>query len=105
MLQQTSLAGRIIAALDEAAGAAFDPEAPGDIVEIREGEAMEWIAQTYRDTEMINLFRIVDTGHQDSFIAVCTGDGGRISRTIGPAISEEDLKVRVGNAPEGWTEV
>jgi hypothetical protein len=99
-----SLFERLTSALDEAGDTVFNPTDIDAFVELEDGESMTWLAQTYRHTEMINLF-CLSQGGRDTYLAVCTGDGGRLTGWLGPQSTLAHLKEDIGEVPEGWTEV
>ena len=99
-----SLFERLTSALDEAGDAVFDPTDIDDFVQLEAGESITWLAQTYRHTEMINFFCLNQDG-REAYLAVCTSNGGRLSGWIGSEPTLDQLKERVGDVPEGWTEV
>ena len=95
---------RLTSALNEADDVVFDPTDIDDFVELEDGESITWLAQTYCHTEMINLFCLSRDG-RDTYLAVCTGDGGRLNGWTGPHSTLAHLKTDIGDVPEGWTEV
>lgn len=98
------LVDRFVAALAVEGRRSFDPAGVQSIADLKDGEAVEWIAQTYIERRgMVNLFGLIEPGVRDAFVAVITGDDGRYLGLIGPARSEAGIKRRVGRAPSGWT--
>jgi hypothetical protein len=75
-----SLFERLTSALDEAGDAVFDPTDIDEFVELEDGESMTWLAQTYRHTEMINLF--------------CLSQGGRDCTPSAPVRQNEGFHER-----------
>jgi hypothetical protein len=67
------------------------------------GEEIEWLAQTYSNGMMINVFRLVSPGAADAWCAISTGDGGYLFGYQGPAASLDALMDDIGPAEEGWT--
>lgn len=99
-----SLFERLTSALDEAGDAVVDIADLDGLIDLDEGESITWLAQTYHHGEMINLLCLTQDD-RDTYLAVCTGDGGRLAGWMGPDGTLDQLKARVGDVPEGWSEV
>jgi hypothetical protein len=80
---------------------------PYDVILLEEGEEIDWLAQTYLPAKgcMVNLYRLVQPGHPEAFIAIYQGDGGDYIKWQGPAKSRHAIEKLVGPAPEGWTDM
>jgi uncharacterized protein YcaQ len=101
-----STSKKLIEALSHAASNEIvcDAETVRDLVDLDEDETAEWVASTYANTEMINVFRCDASGAASAFVASYHSDGGVISGGGGPYSSFDDV-VREIATDEGWTMV
>ncbi len=100
-----TLVQRAREALDDPNLRQAEPHEIDDIIPCETGEMIDWFAQSYIFDRMVNLYRLVQPGHPDAFIAVSQGDGGVYLGWQGPTASRRAIEKLVGDAPEGWTDV
>ena len=60
-----------------------DDEIP-DVIELEDGETVEWVASTYANEQLINLFVCRVAGEPEAVLATVHGDRGIVQSVGGP---------------------
>jgi hypothetical protein len=74
-------------------------------VDLADGQELTWLASSYIDGALVNIFFCEADGEDEQFINTRHGDGGQLIDFTGPFLSYAEAKCDAGPAPEGWTEV
>lgn len=80
----------------------INPDDIDGIIELQGGEAIEWVAQTFSDNAMVNLYKCSNPDSNDTYVASYHSDGGRLAGATGPYSSIEDAQAHI-QTDEGWT--
>ena len=106
-LRPNATAKRLLEALHEAcrSGEAMSGDEVPDLIELEEGEEVEWVASTYAHEQLINLFVCRAAGKPDTVLATEHGDRGVVQSMDGPWGSVEAAKASYGRVPEGWSDL
>lgn len=68
-------------------------------------EAINWVASTWIDPFLLNLFVCTSEGRREEVVASFHSDNGVVIRSAGPWDTLGEAKSALGFAPEGWTDV
>lgn len=85
-------------------GSVISPDNIDYIIGIEADEAVQWVAQTFADNSMVNLYKCTKTDCDDAYIASHHSDGGHLTGATGPYCSLEDAQAHI-QPDEGWTSV
>ena len=106
-LRPNATATRLLEALHEARR--DEEEMSGDevpdVIELEDGESVEWVASTYANERLINLFVCRAEGEPATVLATEHGDRGVVQSVDGPWGSVEAAKASYGRVPEGWSDL
>ena len=106
-LRPNATAARLLEALHEARR--DEEEMSGDevpdVIELEDGESVEWVASTYANERLINLFVCRAAGEPATVLATEHGDRGVVQSAGGPWGSVEAAKASYGRVPEGWSDL
>lgn len=99
-------AEKLIDALSDAsrAGTRCGAETVQDLFWLEDDERMAWVASTFTDGNLINVFRCVCSHAPDAFVASYHSDGGAICGYGGPYPSFDEVASEIETS-EGWTMV
>ena len=106
-LRPNATATRLLEALHEArrgTEAMSGDEVPG-LIELEDGEEVEWVASTYAHEQLINLFVCRAEGEPETVLATEHGDRGVVQSVDGPWGSVRAAKASYGPVPEGWSDL
>jgi len=82
----------------------IDVECVKDLVDLEGGDAIEWVAQTFAQGEMVNIHKCSKPGFDIAFVASHHSDDGLLSGLTGPFSSMRDVETHIPT-DEGWTYV
>lgn len=101
-----SVATDLLSELSECSknGSVISPENIDDIIEIEADESVQWVAQTFADNSIVNLYKCTKTDCDDAYVASHHSDGGHLTGATGPYCSLEDAQAHI-QTNEGWTSV
>ena len=106
-LRPNATATRLLEALCEAmrGNEAMSGDDVPDVIELEDGEEVEWVASTYAHEQLINLFVCRAAGEPETLLATEHGDRGVLQSVDGPWGSVEAAKASYGPVPEGWSDL
>ena len=106
-LRPNATAKRLLEALYEAMRgneAMSGDDVPG-VVELEDGEMVEWVASTYAHEQLLNLFVCRAEGEPETVLATEHSDRGVLQSVGGPWGSVEAAKASYGRVGEGWSDL
>jgi hypothetical protein len=76
-----------------------------DYIELEDTEAVEWVASTYIEPDLINLFVCRAVGEPETVLSCQHGSQGSVDLVDGPWATLKAAKTSFGRVREGWSDL
>lgn len=76
----------------------------GGLIELTEGEQVEWVSSGGSEDTLINIFRVIEGEGRDSFIGTVHVEGGVVSSVDGPWSTIDEAKENYDPVDDDWTD-
>lgn len=74
-------------------------------IELEDTEEVEWVASTYIEPSLVNIYVCRAQGEPETFLASQHGDEGALDLVDGPWASLKAAKASFGRVREGWSDL